>query len=246
MNIGGYQPVSLCDFEGHVAAVVFTQGCDFRCPFCHNAALLPTKVDSSRLIGEEEVLDRLRRRRGKLDAVVVSGGEPTLQPGLPGFLREVRGMGFAAKLDTNGNRPEFLGELMAAGLVDFVAMDVKAPRSKYGLLAGIPVTADRIVESIRIIAGSGVPHEFRTTVAPQFLSPEDLIEIRSMIPPSSRHKLQVFRPARTTQKTGLSRRLAANSAKALQTCRGLNASPSGAGSQPEKQGVPVNRQGEQP
>lgn len=195
MNIGGYQPVSLCDFPGRVAAVVFTQGCNFRCPFCHNAALLPMQVDPGRLIPEQEILDRLRERRGRIEAVVVSGGEPTLQPDLPVFLRAVRRMELAVKLDTNGSRPEVLRALFGAGLLDFVAMDVKAPWAKYSVLAGVPVAVERIAESVRIIAGGSAPHEFRTTAAPRLLDEEDLAAIRAMIPPGSPHRIQAFRPA---------------------------------------------------
>lgn len=193
MNIGGYQPVSLCDFEGCVAAVVFTQGCDFRCPFCHNPSLLSTNVDASRLVPAREVFDRLRPRRGQIDALVISGGEPTLQPDLPAFLRTAREMGFAVKLDTNGNHPEVLRELIDAGLLDFIAMDVKAPWPKYPAPAAVPVVTARIAESMRIIAGSGVPHEFRTTVVPECLFEEDLAAIQSMIPQGSRHKMQTLR-----------------------------------------------------
>jgi len=194
MNIGGYQPVSLCDFEGHVAAVVFTQGCNFRCPFCHNAALLPIQPERGWLIPDQDVLDRLRLRRARIDAVVVSGGEPTLQPDLPDFLRAVSILGFAVKLDTNGSRPDVLTALFGDRLLDYVAMDIKAPWSKYESLAGVPMARDRIAESMRIIASSGVPHEFRTTVPPGLLAAGDLAAIRAMIPPGSRHKIQEYRP----------------------------------------------------
>ncbi len=195
MKIGGYQSVSLCDFEGHVAAVVFTQGCNFRCPFCHNASLLPAEVDPAHLIPEEHVLDRLRLRHGFIDAVVVSGGEPTLQPDLPRFLRILRRMEFLVKLDTNGSRPEILRVLLREGLLDYVAMDIKAPWPKYGILAGVSVPTHSITESIRLIADSGLPHEFRTTLAPGLREDEDLVAIRQMIPAGSPHKTQPFHPA---------------------------------------------------
>ena len=114
MNIGGYQPCSLCDYPGHVAAVVFTQGCNFRCPFCHNAALLPLTPDAVPIISEASILQRLGARRRQLDAVVISGGEPTLQPDLESFLREVRSLALRVKLDTNGSRPDVLSELLEA------------------------------------------------------------------------------------------------------------------------------------
>jgi pyruvate formate lyase activating enzyme len=176
-----------------VAAVVFTQGCNFRCAFCHNPSLLPERVDEARLITEREVLDQLHRRRSRISAVVVSGGEPTLHPDLPVFLRTVRQMGFAVKLDTNGNRPEVLSELIGDGLVDFVAMDVKAFWPKYAKVAVVPVAKNRIAESMRTIAGSGLPHEFRTTIVPEVLLKGDIAAIRAMIPPGSRHKMQAYR-----------------------------------------------------
>jgi pyruvate formate lyase activating enzyme len=194
MRIGGYQPVSLCDFAGHVAAVVFTQGCNFRCPFCHNAGLLPVIVADRDLIPEKEILQRLERRRGQIDAVVVSGGEPTLQPDLPLFLRALRAMGFTIKLDTNGSKPEVLGSLIGAGLLDYVAMDVKAPWDRYQVLAGVRVDTNRIAESLRIIAGSAVPHEFRTTWVRPLLSEDDIETIRRIIPLGSPYKQQDFRP----------------------------------------------------
>lgn len=162
MRIGGYEPSSLVDFPGHVAAVVFTQGCNFRCPWCHNRALVEPK-EFGPILSVEFVMDHLERRRGKLSGVVVSGGEPTLQPDLADFLEGVRALGYPTKLDTNGSDPEALERLLARGLVDFVAMDLKAPWERYDEACGGRVDRIRLERSLAILRGSGVEHHLRTT-----------------------------------------------------------------------------------
>jgi len=193
MNIGGLQRFSLCDFPGRSSAVVFTQGCNFRCPFCHNGRLIPPDAPDG-AIDEAAVMGFLCARRGQLDGVVVSGGEPTLQSDLAGFLGRVKRLGFAVKLDTNGSRPGVLRALLKESLVDYVAMDVKAPFERYGDLAGVAVEAGRLRESVAVIAGSGVEHEFRTTVVLPLLDAEDLAAVQRQLPSGSRHRLQPFRP----------------------------------------------------
>lgn len=193
MNIGGYQPYSLCDYPGHIAVVVFTQGCNFRCPFCHNANLLAARGDASQLISQETILQRLSARRDKLDAVVVTGGEPTMQADLAQFLRQVRERGFHVKLDTNGSRPGVLAALFEARLLDYVAMDVKAPWSRYAELSGVKVHVEDLLESIRLIISSGVHHEFRTTAVGPLLDGSDLACIRAQIPSGSPYTVQPFR-----------------------------------------------------
>jgi len=191
MKIGGYVPFTLGDYPGRPAAIVFTQGCNFRCPFCHNGALLP---EGPGRLPEAEVLARLTRRRGVLAGIVVSGGEPTLQPDVADFCAALKVSGFAVKLDTNGSRPDVLRALLAERLVDYVAMDVKAPPGRYSRLAGVPGAWPLIAESIQLVAESGVPHEFRTTVVPALLADRDLGVIRALLPASSQHVLQTFRP----------------------------------------------------
>jgi pyruvate formate lyase activating enzyme len=193
MKIGGYQPCSLCDFPGRVAAVVFTQGCNFRCPFCHNASLLPLTATVERLIPAADILERLRRRRGQLDAVVITGGEPTLQPDLAEFLCAIRKVGLQIKLDTNGSHPSTLAELFEAGLLDYVAMDMKAPWPRYADLAGVGVDVECITQSMRMIAASGIAHEFRTTVVPALLTDRDLAAVRAQLPSGSAHRTLPFR-----------------------------------------------------
>jgi pyruvate formate lyase activating enzyme len=193
MIIGGFEPLTLSDYPGEIAAVVFTQGCNFRCPFCHNGSLLPARPEGEPLWTEHEVLEMLARRRGKLGGVVISGGEPTLQGDLSSFIRRVRDLGLRVKLDTNGSRPEVLRPLFQDGMLDYVAMDVKAPWPLYNRLAGTDVDTEAIAESINLIARSGVRHEFRTTVVEDLLSPDDVAAVVSMIPTGSPHTLQQFR-----------------------------------------------------
>jgi pyruvate formate lyase activating enzyme len=192
--IGGFQAFSLSDYPGKAAAIVFTQGCNFRCPFCHNSSLIPLGEDSGESFSVTDLLRQLRERRTLLDGVVVTGGEPTIQSGLPQFLRTVREMGYAVKLDTNGSRPKMLRRLLAEGLVDYIAMDVKAPLRCYDRLTGVSAPLRAIRGSIKIIARSGIPHEFRTTVVKPLLSENDISSIRETIPAGSRHTLQVFNP----------------------------------------------------
>ena len=194
MRIGGLSSFSLSDFPGHVAAVVFTQGCNFRCPYCHNGSLIPMDPPTSALIPLEEVFLFLEKRRGQLNGVVVSGGEPTLQSDLSHFFYRVRSMGYQIKLDTNGSRPEALAELLVEGLLDFIAMDIKAPFELYDRLTGVCAPKEQLEESIALIARSGIDHEFRTTVVEPLLSEDDLQAIQAMVPHGSRHRLQEFRP----------------------------------------------------
>jgi len=194
VRIGGLNSFSLSDFPGHVAAVVFTQGCNFRCPYCHNGSLIPMNPSTGELIPQEEILLFLEKRRTQINGVVVSGGEPTLQPDLSVFLHRVSSMGYHIKLDTNGSRPEALPELFMEGLVDFIAMDIKAPLELYDRLTGVCAPKEQLEESIKLIAQSGIDHEFRTTVVEPLLSERDLHAIQEMVPHGSRHRFQEFRP----------------------------------------------------
>jgi pyruvate formate lyase activating enzyme len=194
MIIGGFEPLTLSDYPGEIAAVVFTQGCNFRCPFCHNGSLLSIAPQDRPSWNEHEVLKMLARQRGKLGGVVISGGEPTLQGDLSSFIRRVRAMGLKIKLDTNGSRPEVLRRLLQEGLLDYVAMDIKAPWPLYHRLVGTAVDTGAIAESVRLTAGSGVRHEFRTTMVEELLAPDDVAAVAAMIPAGSTHTLQEFRP----------------------------------------------------
>lgn len=191
MRIGGLQKFTLSDFPNTPAAIVFTQGCNFRCPFCHNGELLPARGNHE--INRETVIEWLLSKKGKLEGVVISGGEPTLHHDLPEFLTEIRSMGYKVKLDSNGSRPEMVSHIIDQHLVDYIAMDIKAPWHKYNLLCGREVDSYAIQESIKIIANSGVEHLFRTTFATPLLSHEDLQIIKAYLPPESAHLIQVFK-----------------------------------------------------
>ena len=175
MNIQGYQKMTLLDFPGKVACTVFTGGCNLRCPFCHNAGLVRSPRETDSL--ESEVLSYLSKRRGILDGVCVTGGEPLLQPDLGNFLKQVKDLGLAVKLDTNGSLPHLLAPLLATGWIDYVAMDVKSSPQGYPAAVGCDVDFAPFRESIRLLQQSGIPHEFRTTAVKGIHTPEDFLQI---------------------------------------------------------------------
>jgi len=192
--IGGFQKFSLADFPGKICAIVFSRGCNFRCPYCHNPELVDPKRYAPE-IPQEEVLRFLGLRRGRLQGVVVSGGEPTLHDDLPAFLAEIRKLGFAVKLDTNGSNPEALEGLIRESLLDYVAMDIKAPLAAYPRIAGAPVSAEDIERSVRLVIGSGLPHEFRTTYESSLLSTRDMEAIAEIVRGCESYVVQSFRPS---------------------------------------------------
>lgn len=207
MRFGGFQPFTLTDFPGRVAAIAFTRGCNFRCPWCHNGDLLgpacngkdPSREQVEADQGDEQVLAFLHARRRRLDGLVLTGGEPTIQPDLGHFIARVKDFGLQVKLDTNGARPDVLQPLLAEGLLDFVAMDVKAPLEKYETLAGCPVDTGAITRSMDLIARSGVEHLFRTTRVIPMLAEHDIAAIRALIPHGSSWITQPFDPARVLE-----------------------------------------------
>ena len=195
MKIGGLQKVSLIDYPGRISAVIFTQGCNFRCPYCHNPELVdPTRYGET--LSEKEVLAYLEARRGKLDAVTLSGGEPTLQPDLLSFAGRIREQGYLIKVDTNGSRPDVLEKLLDAGLVDYLAMDIKGPPAKYQDITKSNIQLETIRRSIQFIIASGVEYEFRTTVVKTLLNGEDFSEIAKLIKPARLFVLQGFVPSK--------------------------------------------------
>lgn len=197
-GIKGFLETSFLDWPGRLAAVLFLGGCNFRCPFCHNAELVlaPHLVPS---IALETVLARLRALRGWVDGIVVSGGEPTLSPRLPELLGRIRAEGFEVKLDTNGSSPDVLAMLIARGLVQAVDMDLKAPLepAAYALLAGVPVRLELIRASVEVIRLSGLPHRFRTTYVPGLLDRAAVGRLRAAVPAGSPFVLQGFNPQRS-------------------------------------------------
>lgn len=192
MRIQGFQKLTLLDYPGKVACILFTEGCNFRCPFCHNAALV-SHVDPSARLSVEEILSQLEKRKGILDGVCITGGEPLLQRGLEEFLSAVKQMGLSVKLDTNGTFPERLRALVEAGVVDYVAMDVKNCREKYARTAGVQTLAlDAIEESVAFLLEGRVPFEFRTTVTEELHTPEDIGAIAEWIKGAPAYYIQNF------------------------------------------------------
>ncbi|MEI6477604.1 MAG: anaerobic ribonucleoside-triphosphate reductase activating protein [bacterium] len=203
MRIGGLQKITLVDYPGKVAATVFTQGCTFRCPYCHNPELvLPERFEP--VLDVEEFFDFLATRVGKLEAVCITGGEPTVQPDLSGFIRRIKDLGFLVKLDSNGSRPKQLGAILAEGTVDYVAMDIKGPLEKYPLICGFPASMTKhISESIRLIMESGIDYEFRTTVADPLLDISDFHVMGRMITGAKRYFLQNYQDTKSIDGTDL-------------------------------------------
>ncbi|MBR3423026.1 MAG: anaerobic ribonucleoside-triphosphate reductase activating protein [Clostridia bacterium] len=191
MTIHGIAKMTLLDFPGHVACTLFRPGCDFRCPFCHNFDLASGK--SEEVMSEEELLTFLKGRRGLLDGVAITGGEPLLHRDLPDLLSKIRGLGYLTKIDTNGYHPEALAGIISSGLCDYVAMDVKNSPSKYAETCGVAsVDLSRIEKSIGILKGASVDSEFRTTVTAELHTADDIEEIGKMIAGAKKYFLQAF------------------------------------------------------
>jgi pyruvate formate lyase activating enzyme len=196
LRIAGLQKNSTVDFPGLLSAVVFFAGCNFRCYYCHNSAILDSAADGLPLLRVGEVMDFLDRRRGLLDGVVISGGEATLQQGLYAFAKNVKAMGYKVKLDTNGSRPETVASLLDGGLLDFVAVDYKAPFRMYGEVGGGPAAheaAGRVLETFGLLRDAGVPYEIRVTMIPE-ITEKALAEMAESLPRLERFALQLYRP----------------------------------------------------
>lgn len=195
--IGGIQKTTLVDFPGKVAAIVFTQGCNFRCGYCHNPSLISKshfELDSESFT-KEKFFSFLKNRIGKLDGVVITGGEPTLQSGLYDFIKEIKQMGFEVKLDTNGTNPQIIEQLIKNNLLDYIAMDIKAPIEKYDLITAVKTNKANILKTIELIKNNNVDYEFRTTVLKSQLSYDDFNKIGQMIKGAKRYYLQKFVPS---------------------------------------------------
>lgn len=191
MNIQGFQKMTLLDFPGAVACTVFTGGCNLRCPFCHNADLVRTPTVYVNML--PQVMEYLEKRKGLIDGVCVTGGEPLLQPDLHDFLRTVKDMGYRVKLDTNGSLPDKLKRILATGLVDYVAMDVKSSPNSYPIAIGGETDFSLFEESISLLKTGGIPHEFRTTVVKGIHTPEDIEEIAKLLQGEQNYFLQTFK-----------------------------------------------------
>jgi pyruvate formate lyase activating enzyme len=196
LHIKALLPASLIEYPEHIADVVYVGECNFRCPYCYNVDLV---LHADRLpdIDAGRVLMRLEERRGFIDGLAVTGGEPSLQEDLRAFLSKVRGLGVDIKLDTNGYRPDVLQELLQQHLVDYVAMDIKSRLRGYSVAAGVRVDMARIEKSVQLLVASDVDYEFRTTVVPRLTTMEDIRGIAALIDGAKRFALQCFRPGET-------------------------------------------------
>ena len=189
MNIAGVQKVTLLDYPGKVDCEIFTQGCNFECPFCQNSGLIP--ITNTGEFSEEEIFEYLNLRKNILDGVVITGGEPTVQKDLKGFIKKIKDLGLLVKLDTNGGNPKVLQELIDEKLVDYVAMDIKNIFNKYNITAGKKINLDNIKKSIEILKASKIDYEFRTTIIKEMHSLDDIISICKLVG-NAKYYLQNF------------------------------------------------------
>ena len=194
MTFGGFERFTLIDYPGKTACMVYTIGCNFRCPYCHNPELVDETIGHA--IPEDMVLDFLGRRTGMLDGIVITGGEPTMHESLLDFMGKVKSRGFLVKLDSNGTNPAILEQAINEKLVDYIAMDIKSPLSKYSRTVSRPVDVDAIRRSIRLLIDSPVDYEFRTTVLKALISPQDFDEIGQEIRGAAKYYIQQFIPTK--------------------------------------------------
>ena len=192
MNISGIQKLTLLDFPGKLACTVFTSGCNFRCPFCHNASLVLPGM--SEHIDESEVFSFLKKREGILEGVCITGGEPCLQSDLESFIEKVKALGFSVQLDTNGSFPEKLSALLEKGLLDYVAMDIKTSPERYAEVAGVANKNffENVKKSVELLKNCAIPHEFRTTTAKELQKTEDFLKIGQWLKGEKRYFLQQY------------------------------------------------------
>jgi pyruvate formate lyase activating enzyme len=195
MIFGGLEKFSLIDYPGKSCAIAFTVGCNFRCPYCHNPELVVTTSETVTIPGKI-ILNFLKTRVGKLDALTITGGEPTLHTDLLAYIQKVKHLGFLIKLDSNGTRPDVLKQALERKLVDYIAMDVKAPLRKYAGVVARPVAEEKIKESIALLKNSGIDYEFRTTIVRSQLSKKDILEIGDVVSGARRYYLQKFVPGK--------------------------------------------------
>ena len=193
MSIKGFRKMSLVDYPDRICAVIFTGGCNFRCPFCQNPDLI-NGLEEFPDIDEKEILDYLKEKRDWLDGICITGGEPTIYKGLVQLIEKIKSMGFLVKLDTNGSNPEMLKELVGRKLLDYIAMDIKSSPERYSEASGCKVEMENIRKSVEIIRNSGIEYEFRTTVLPRLFSFEDAEKTGKWLKGSKRFFLQQFRP----------------------------------------------------
>jgi len=189
----------LIEYPGKISAIAFTQGCNFRCPYCHNPELVDPELYGD-CLPEEMVFSFLEKRKGKLDAVTITGGEPTIHHDLIDFIERVKRIGYLVKLDTNGSCPHVLKQLINGRLVDYIAMDMKGPLHKYKTVTKSKIDEGKIKESIEMIMKSGLPYEFRTTIPKRLLQEDDLVEMGMFLRNATCYVLQPFIPTKTLDK----------------------------------------------
>lgn len=198
MKIGGLQEVTLIDYPGRIACTVFILGCNFRCQFCYSPELvIPEKIKNQPRIKKADFFNFLKERKNLLEGVVICGGEPTINNDLPNFIREIKKYNYLVKLDTNGSNPSMLTKLIRMKLIDYIAMDIKAPKERYSQITGASLDVSRIERSIKILKESKIDYEFRTTMIPGLLREEDILKIARWIGPGGKYFLQNFRPEKT-------------------------------------------------
>jgi pyruvate formate lyase activating enzyme len=202
MLIGGFQKFSLIDYPGKTAAIIFTQGCNFKCPYCHNPELVDPSFYATPL-SEENITDFLKARSGRLQGVSISGGEPTIQKDLALFLKGIKSLGYSVKLDTNGSNPEMLQKIIREGLADFIAMDVKSPFLSYEKIVRTSVDIGAIQKSIQLIISSDIEHEFRTTYFSPLLGAREMEGIAEHIRGCKKWVIQSFMPSKTLDPSAL-------------------------------------------
>lgn len=189
MKISGIQKLSLVDYDRHIGATIFVSGCNFACPFCHNAGLV---AGTESQIDTNDILEYLQKRFGLLEAVIISGGEPTLYPDLPKFIEQIKKMGYLVKLDSNGTNPEMIKYLYENHLIDYIAMDIKNSFEKYPTITNKNCDIEKIKQSIKYIMSCGIDYEFRTTLVAEFFDENDIKKIGKNIAQAKRYYLQKF------------------------------------------------------
>jgi len=209
MEIGGFQKLTLIDYPGKIACTIFLIGCNFRCPFCYNPELvLPEKIKKQPRIQEKEILTFLKEKKGLLEGVCITGGEPTIHRDLPVLIRKIKKLGYSVKLDTNGSNPKMLENLIKKKLVDYLAMDIKAPfqigpkrkAAKYEKATGVKININNIKKSVDLIKNSGIDYEFRTTIVPGLHLKGDIVQLARSISSVKRFYLQGFQPGKNINK----------------------------------------------
>lgn len=190
MKIGGFQKTSLLDYPDMISSIIWTIGCNFNCPFCYNTELIR---GTAQIISEEQIFHHLKKRKGIVEALVISGGEPFLQKDLDIFCKKIKKLNLLIKIDTNGTFPDKLKELIEKKLVDYVAVDIKASKNKYEKLAGVKINIKNIQKTIDLLQKSPIDYEFKTTYVPKFLTRKDILEIGKWLKGSKKYYLQQFK-----------------------------------------------------